>query len=57
VRARTITTGLAEFVTVVGTNWGEMAAMAVVCLIPAILFLAFVQRYIVAGLTFGAVRE
>ncbi len=57
VRARTITTGLAEFVTVMGTNWGEMAAMAVVCLIPAILFLAFVQRYIVAGLTFGAVKE
>lgn len=55
--ARTITTGLAEFVTVVGTNWGEMAAMSVVCLLPAILFLAFVQRYIVAGLTFGAVRE
>lgn len=57
VQARTITTGLAEFITVVGTNWGEMAAMAVVCLLPAILFLAFVQRYIVAGLTFGAVRE
>ncbi|MFB0545275.1 MAG: carbohydrate ABC transporter permease [Anaerolineae bacterium] len=55
--ARTITTGLAEFVTVVGTNWGEMAAMAVLCLVPALLFLAFVQRYIVAGLTFGAVKE
>ena len=57
VNARTITTGLAEFVTVVGTNWGEMAAMAMVCLIPALAFLAFVQRYIVTGLTFGAVRE
>lgn len=55
--ARTITTGLAEFVTVVGTNWGEMAAMAVICLLPALIFLAFVQRHIVAGLTFGAVRE
>ena len=29
VHARTITTGLAEFVTVTGTNWGEMAAVAV----------------------------
>lgn len=57
VNARTITTGLAEFVTVVGTNWGEMAAMAMVCLLPALLFLAFVQRYIVVGLTFGAVKE
>ena len=57
VHARTITTGLAEFVTVTGTNWGQMAATAMLTLIPALLFLAFVQRYIVAGLTFGAVKE
>ncbi len=57
VNARTITTGLAEFVTVVGTNWGEMAAIAIVCLIPALLFLGLVQKYIVSGLTFGSVRE
>ncbi|NPV53536.1 MAG: carbohydrate ABC transporter permease [Firmicutes bacterium] len=55
--ARTITTGLMEFVTVVGTNWGEMAAIAMVSVLPAILLLALVQRYIIAGLTFGAVRE
>jgi multiple sugar transport system permease protein len=57
VRARTITTGLTEFVTVVGTNWGEMAAIAIVCILPALVFLVLVQKYIVAGLTFGAVRE
>jgi glycerol transport system permease protein len=56
VHARTITTGLAEFVTVTGTNWGEMAAVAMVSLLPALLFLTLVQRYIVAGLTFGAVK-
>lgn len=57
VDARTITTGLAEFVTVTGTNWGEMAAVAMLALLPALLFLALVQRYIVMGLTFGAVKE
>jgi multiple sugar transport system permease protein len=57
VRARTITTGLAEFVTVTGTNWGEMAAVAMVSILPALIFLVFVQRYIVTGLTFGAVKE
>lgn len=57
VDARTITTGLAEFVTVTGTNWGEMAAVAMVAMLPALLFLAVVQRYIVMGLTFGAVKE
>jgi ABC-type glycerol-3-phosphate transport system permease component len=56
VHARTITTGLAEFVTVTGTNWGQMAATAMLTLIPAVLFLALVQKHIVAGLTFGAVK-
>jgi glycerol transport system permease protein len=57
VNARTITTGLAEFVTVTGTNWGQMAAVAVVAILPGLLFLSLVQRYIVTGLTFGAVKE
>lgn len=57
VNARTITTGLAEFVTVTGTNWGEMAATATLTLIPSVIFVALVQRYIVMGLTFGAVKE
>ncbi len=57
VEARTITTGLAEFVTVTGTNWGEMAAVATLTLLPALVFISFVQRYIVMGLTFGAVKE
>lgn len=56
VNARTITTGLAEFVTVTGTNWGQMAAVAMLTLLPAVLFLALVQKHIVAGLTFGAVK-
>jgi multiple sugar transport system permease protein len=57
VTARTITTGLAEFVSVTGTNWGEMAAVSMVSILPALVFLVFVQRYIVTGLTFGAVKE
>lgn len=57
VDARTITTALAEFVTVTGTNWGLLAAMATLTLLPALVFLAFVQRHIVAGLTFGAMKE
>src|SRR5215212_603054 len=57
IHARTITTGLAEFVTVTGTNWGQLAATATLTLLPALLFLGLVQRHIVAGLTFGAVKE
>jgi len=55
--ARTITTGLAEYVTVTGTNWGELAATATLTLLPALVFLGFAQRHIVAGLTFGALKE
>jgi ABC-type glycerol-3-phosphate transport system permease component len=54
--ARTVTTALAEYVSVTGTNWGEMAAMAILTILPALAFLAFVQRHIVAGLTFGALK-
>lgn len=55
--ARTITTGLAEFVTVTGTNWGEMAAVSALTLIPSIIVVLFAQRYIITGLTFGAVKD
>ena len=55
--ARTITTRLAEYVTTTGTNYGELAAVAIIATLPAIIFLTFIQKYIVTGLTFGAVKE
>jgi multiple sugar transport system permease protein len=51
-----VTGGLAEFVTVTGSDWGQMAAVAVISLLPALVFLSLVQKYIVMGLTFGAVK-
>jgi ABC-type glycerol-3-phosphate transport system permease component len=54
--ARTLTTGLSEYVTTTGTEWGIMASIAVITLIPALLVFALVQRHIVTGLTFGAVK-
>lgn len=55
--ARTITTGLSEYVTTTGTEWGTMAAISIFTLIPALIIFSVVQRHIVAGLTFGAVKE
>ena len=55
--ARTITTGLSEYVTTTGTEWGTMASIAIITLIPALIVFTVVQRHIVAGLTFGAVKE
>ena len=54
--ARTLTTGLSEYVTTTGTEWGIMAAISVFTLIPALIVFGMVQRHIVAGLTFGAVK-
>jgi ABC-type glycerol-3-phosphate transport system permease component len=54
--ARTLTTGLSEYVTTTGTAWGIMAAISVFTLIPALIVFSLVQRHIVAGLTFGAVK-
>ena len=56
VYSRTIPTGLSEFVTTTGTEWGTMAAVAVVSMLPALILLVLVQKYIVTGLTFGAVK-
>ena len=54
--ARTLTTGLSEYVTTTGTEWGIMATISVFTLIPALIIFSMVQRHIVAGLTFGAVK-
>lgn len=54
--ARTLTTGLSEYVTTTGTAWGIMAAISVFTLIPALIVFSVVQKHIVAGLTFGAVK-
>ncbi len=54
--ARTLTTGLSEYVTTTGTEWGIMAAISIFTLIPALIVFGMVQKHIVAGLTFGAVK-
>jgi len=56
VEARTIPTALAEYVGVTGTNWGELAALALVTMAPGAVLVGFLQRHIIAGLTAGAVK-
>jgi len=52
----TIPVAIAKFAQGYEIKYGEMAATAALSLVPALVFLLFGQRYIVKGLTTGAVK-
>lgn len=52
----TIPVAIAKFAQGYEIKYGEMAATAALSLVPALAFLLFGQRYIVKGLTAGAVK-
>lgn len=54
--ATPITLGAANFVTSTGIRWGDISAATVLSTLPPILFAVFAQRYLVAGLSSGAVK-
>jgi multiple sugar transport system permease protein len=39
-----------------GTAWGSIMAVTVVAFLPTVIFAFAVQRWLVRGLTFGAVK-
>jgi multiple sugar transport system permease protein len=52
----TVPVAIAKFAQGYEIKYGEMAATAALALVPALAFLLFGQRYIVKGLTTGAVK-
>lgn len=56
VDASTFPVGLLSFVSKFAVDFGQMMAAGVLALIPACLFFLFIQRYLVQGLTAGAVK-
>lgn len=54
--AKTVPTIVTAFLSVTGVLWGEMAAVGVVAIAPIVLFAFLVQKNLVRGLTFGAVK-
>ncbi len=56
IHAKTVPTSVMLFLSVSGTKWGEMAATGVLSSLPVILFGIIVQKYMIRGLTFGAVK-
>jgi multiple sugar transport system permease protein len=53
---QTIPLALQDYIGSTGVAWGELSALATIAAIPGILLAIFMQRYIVRGLTFGAVK-
>ncbi len=53
---RTLTVMIPSLVLHTGTLWGEVAAASVVQSIPVLVFTFFIQKHLVRGLTFGAVK-
>ncbi len=54
--AMTLPVGIAGRVTQYGIKWGAMSAAGVVAMIPILVFAMAVQKYLVRGLSLGAVK-
>ena len=53
---QTLPLALQDYIGSTGVAWGELSALATIAAVPGILLAVFMQRYIVRGLTFGAVK-
>lgn len=54
---RPITAGIYNFIGKYGTQWNKIMAFGTVIMIPVLLIFIFLQKYIIGGLTAGAVKE
>ena len=54
--AKTLPVEISGFITDKGTVWGPMSAMGTVIVLPVMLLALIAQRYLVRGLTAGAVK-
>ena len=54
--AKTFPVGLYDFTSQFTVDWRGMAAMSVLMMVPAVIFVILTQRSMVKGLTFGAIK-
>jgi multiple sugar transport system permease protein len=56
IHSKTVPTSVMMYLSVSGVKWGEMAATGVLAVLPVLIFAICVQKYMIRGLTFGAVK-
>jgi multiple sugar transport system permease protein len=56
IHSKTVPTSVMMYLSVSGVKWGEMAATGVLAVLPVLIFAIAVQKYMIRGLTFGAVK-
>ncbi|WP_427017373.1 carbohydrate ABC transporter permease [Pseudarthrobacter sp. P1] len=54
--ATPVTLGAANFITSTGIRWGDISAASFLSTLPPLVFAVFAQRYLVSGLTAGAIK-
>ncbi|CUO92784.1 MULTISPECIES: carbohydrate ABC transporter permease [Hungatella] len=52
----TLTVGLQDYLSQNSNSWGQMMAASTIGIIPSVLFLLFAQKYLIQGMTAGAVK-
>ena len=57
VQAKPLSVVAGTFITEYGINWGQMSAFSMLTLIPVIIIAIYAQKYLISGLTMGAVKE
>ncbi len=57
IEAKTVQVGIAELMESMGsTNWGGLLASGVIVILPIIVLFAFIQKYLIEGMTAGSVK-
>lgn len=56
-KTKTLPVAVAAFITDTGIEWGQASAVASAVILPVLILILFGQRFIVLGLTSGAVKE
>ncbi|RCX13523.1 carbohydrate ABC transporter membrane protein 2 (CUT1 family) [Anaerobacterium chartisolvens] len=56
INSKTVPTSVMMYLSVSGVKWGEMAATGVLAVMPVLIFAVCVQKHMIRGLTFGAVK-